>query len=213
MLNGRAADSVCANVYATMPAMPELEDTIRTIIDRYALLIRKIIQAHLFARDGVDPEDIEQEIRIRLWKSLRKGKNIGQLTSYIKKMAYTATIDELRRQKKQAPYRETLPGDGRLEQVDEAAGVQDPSSPASALEQKETRRALKELLADLSLDRRQVLNLYLVGMSIDEICATSGWDRTRVRHLLYRGIDELRAKAGAGFRLGKPGLEPRTFGE
>lgn len=86
--------------------MKDIEGQIRDIINRYSALIRSVIQNHLHAEDGLDPQDIEQEIRIKLWKSIRKGKKIDNLSSYLKKMVYTATVDELLRLRKQAPHRD-----------------------------------------------------------------------------------------------------------
>ena len=88
--------------------MDDIERQVRDIIERYSALIRKVIQGQLFPGDDVDLEDVEQEIRGKLWKSLEKGKKIEKLPSYIMKVAYTATVDELRRLRKQAPYRDTL---------------------------------------------------------------------------------------------------------
>jgi RNA polymerase sigma-70 factor (ECF subfamily) len=56
------------------------------------------------------------------------------------------------------------------------------------------RESLKELIDSLGENRKQVLRLYLVGMSIEEICEFFDWDKTKVRHLLYRGIDDLKEK-------------------
>lgn len=170
--------------------MQDLESDIRRIIDRYANLIRKVILSHIFVRDDVDPQDIEQEIRIKLWKSLRKGKKIDNLPSYLKKVAYTTTIDELRRLKKQAPYRDFLTKE-RIFQLTEVSN-RDSEHPEADDERRHNKKYIETLLKNLSPDRRKVLRLYAAGMSIDEICEICGWNRTRVRHLLYRGIDQMR---------------------
>jgi RNA polymerase sigma-70 factor (ECF subfamily) len=177
--------------------MRDMETEIRRIVDGYAALIRKVIQDHLFTDDAVDPQDIEQEIRIKLWKSLRKGKKIDKLPSYLKKVAYTATMDELRRLKKQAPYRDVLNWDRLLHQED---GSRDHGAPfpERGYDRKQRDRIVEEKLEKIGPDRRRVLRLYATGLSVDEICEICGWDRIRVRHLLYRGIDDLRRLSGAG---------------
>jgi DNA-directed RNA polymerase specialized sigma24 family protein len=48
------------------------------------------------------------------------------------------------------------------------------------------------MINSLRESRKQVLRLYLTGLSPEEISELFDWDKTRVRHLLYRGIEELR---------------------
>jgi hypothetical protein len=52
----------------------------------------------------------------------------------------------------------------------------------------------------LSGNRREVLRLFLKGQTIEEISASLKWEKTKVRHLFYRGIDDLRdiSRARAG---------------
>ncbi len=171
--------------------MDDIERLLRSVIEDYSSLIRKVVQAHLFARDGADLDDIEQEIRLKLWSALKSGKNIRQLPSYIKRVAYTVTIDQVRRQRMQAPYREALEGDPS----EDIAAAGRPESPLERdLERREMSARLREMILRLEGDRGRVLDLYAAGRSVEEICAATGWDKVRVRHLLYRGIEDLRAR-------------------
>ena len=178
---------------------PEAEsaevDRIRDIINKYSALIRSVIMTHVHAGDGLDPQDIEQEIRIKIWKSIRKGINIDKLPSYIKKVAYTTTIDELRRLRKQAPYRSAFNWGRMLIILEEDSAESEETNPEVGYDRLESELAIVPLLNRLSLDRKRVLQLYAFGLSVDEICECFGWDPTRVRHLLYRGIDDLRCLA------------------
>lgn len=174
------------------PDIMEIEDRIRDIINRYSALIRSVIITHIHAGDALDPQDIEQEIRIKIWKSIRKGINIDKLPSYIKKVAYTATIDELRRLRKQAPYRSTFDWGRMLILVQEGLSDSNGENPERGYDRLESELAIAPLLEKLSQDRKRVLQLYACGLSVDEICECFNWDRTRVRHLLYRGIDDLK---------------------
>lgn len=176
--------------------MQEIEKQIREIFDRYAALIRSVIQTHLHTGDALDPQDIEQGIRIKLWKSIRKGKTIDKLPSYLKKMAYTATVDELRRLRKQAPYRDTYNWGRMLLLLEGGAPESEVVSHEENYDQREDAQILDSIMEKLSPDRKRVLRLYACGFSVDDICEFFGWDRTRVRHLLYRGIDDLRQLAG-----------------
>jgi len=142
----------------------------------------------------VNLEDVEQEVKVKIWKFLKKGKKVDNFPSYIKRVAYTATIDELRKMKKQNPTSEVtgLKNIYSMSRINELRNPED--SPEFLLEGQEMRESLKELIDSLGENRKQVLRLYLVGMSIEEICEFFDWDKTKVRHLLYRGIDDLKEK-------------------
>ena len=79
-----------------------------------------------------------------------------------------------------------------MSRIKELGNLED--SPEFPMEEREIHEFLKELIDSLGENRKQVLRLYLVGMSIEEICEFFDWDKTKVRHLLYRGIDDLKEK-------------------
>jgi len=178
--------------------MPDLERDIEEIIGQFTLLIRQVIQRNLHRGDDIDLEDIEQEVRLKIWKFLKKGKKVDNLASYIKRVAYSTTIDELRRMMKQRPTRDQ---EGLKKVFNDlhgpSRGVGD-SSPEIRLEDSEVKRTMGTLVDSLSENRRRVLRLYLSGMSIEEISESLEWDKPRVRHLFYRGIDDLKEKSRLG---------------
>ncbi|MBN1222733.1 MAG: sigma-70 family RNA polymerase sigma factor [Candidatus Aminicenantes bacterium] len=174
--------------------MSELDSYLKSLIDRFSSMIRHVIGTNLYKTDDIDIEDIEQEVKFKIWMLLKKGKKVENLPSYIKRVAYTATVDELRKMKKQNPASEiethnSLYSMSRLKELGNAA-----ESPELLLESKETRGFLEDLIDSLRQSRKQVLRLYLMGMSVEEICEFFDWDKTKVRHLLYRGIEDMREK-------------------
>ncbi len=167
------------------------------IIERFSGLIKALVLKNLY-QSRVDPEDVEQEVRFKLWRFLKKGNKIDNLPSFIMKAVYTITMDELRKMRKQMP-----PGDlVELKHLcllsQEVSGSPLGESPEALLEQRELNGKLREAIESLSENRKQVLRLYIQGMSVDEICAFYGWDRVKVRHFLYRGIEDLRVKFAGG---------------
>jgi len=74
------------------------------------------------------------------------------------------------------------------------AGSTETDDPGAICESRAMRALMRRAVGELSENRRRVLQLYLEGMSVDEICDRVRWDKTKVRHLLYRGIDEIRSK-------------------
>jgi len=176
--------------------MQDLESQISEVIENFSFLIRRIVANHVFQKDGIDLEDIEQEVKIKIWTFLKKGKKVDKLPSYIKKVALTTTIDELRKMLKQSPSRELpdlkkLYSYGCLED-----GGKEAWSPEHLLRNKEMGLLIQEAVESLGENRKRVLRLYLRGMSVEDISNSLSWDKTKVRHLLYRGIDDLRQKIG-----------------
>ncbi|MEW5901002.1 MAG: RNA polymerase sigma factor [Acidobacteriota bacterium] len=174
--------------------MQDREAKIKETIEAFALLIRQVIQKNLHRNDALEVEDIEQEVKLKIWIFLKKGKKIHNLASYIKKVAYSTTVDELRKMRKQSPPRE-LDELKRVYISAELVSKEDSArKPELFLEDKENRISIRRSLESLSENRKQVLRLYLEGFSIEEIGEYFDWDKTKVRHLLYRGIADLRGK-------------------
>jgi RNA polymerase sigma factor (sigma-70 family) len=185
--------------------MQDLEQSTRAVIERFSLLIRQVIQNNLHRGDDIDLEDIEQEVRLKIWTFLKKGKKVDNLASYIKRVAYSTTIDELRKMMKQRPsgqpenLRRVFTGS---RQISERGSD---FSPELRFEDTEMRESVRAMVGSLSESRKKVLELYLRGLTIDEISASLNWEKPRVRHLFYRGIDDLKEKNG------RPGDTPARY--
>lgn len=174
--------------------MPDLEQSTKAVIERFSLLIKQVIQKNLHRSDVVDLEDIEQEVRLKIWAFLKKGKNVQNLPSYIKKVAYSTTIDELRKMMKQRPSGEPESLRRIFAGAAQMSGPVKDFSPEAGVEDGEAREKILGLVDSLSENRKKVLRLYLAGLSIDEICTSLNWEKPKVRHLFYRGIDDLKEK-------------------
>jgi len=174
--------------------MQDLEQSTRAVIESFSLLIKLVIQKNLHRSDDVDLEDIEQEVRLRIWTFLKKGKNVQNLPSYIKKVAYSTTIDELRKMMKQRPSAEPESLRRMFMGAALLAGSAKDFSPEAGVEDSEARETILALIDSLSENRKKVLQLYLAGLSIDEICTSLHLEKPKVRHLFYRGIDDLKEK-------------------
>jgi RNA polymerase sigma factor (sigma-70 family) len=175
--------------------MQDLERNTKAVIERFSLLIKQVIQKNLHRSDGVDLEDIEQEVRLKIWAFIKKGKNVQYLPSYIKKVAYSTTIDELRKTMKQRPSGEPESLKRIFAGTALVAGPLRDFSPEAGIEDHEAREAILSLVESLSENRKRVLLLYLAGLSIDEISRSLKWEKPKVRHLFYRGIDDLKERS------------------
>lgn len=141
---------------------------------------------------GVSLDDLEQEIRIRLWKALERETEIRGAASYLERVAMTAAIDAVRRMRARREEPLEMPVDEEEEPQptlpDRAA------SPERRAELAETGRRIGGALALLSEDRRIAVEMHLQGFEVDEIARTLDWTRGRARNLVYRGLSDLRAE-------------------
>ena len=142
---------------------------------------------------NVEAEDITQEVLLKIVKSVERGTKIENPRSYIWRVAYTTALDIL--EEKADEVASTVEIEAR-----EAEKIQDAWSLDVPLGQKELRQHLEQLLQALSADRRRILKLFLLGMNAKEIAEHLDWTHSRVRHLYYRGLRDLRRIIGSGMR-------------
>ena len=115
--------------------------------------------------------------------------------AYLWKVAYTATIDEIRRLR--AKREVSLAEENDAELVDVRAPGPERSAAAA-----EISAAIRECLAALNDARRQAVTLYLQGHSVPEIGRLLGWSAKRAENMVYRGLADLRE------RLDRKGWKP-----
>jgi RNA polymerase sigma-70 factor (ECF subfamily) len=105
-------------------------------------------------------------------------------SSYLWKVAYTATIDEIRRQRRRNEVALEEGADGPA-----TAPALDPERTRSA---REIGEALQSCLGVLAEPRRLAVTLHLLGHSVPEAGRILGWESKRVENLVYRGLADLR---------------------
>lgn len=141
-------------------------------------------------------EDIVQAAMIRVIRVRERREGNEPLpASYLWKVAYTATIDELRRLR--AKREVALDGEDGTEPV--AAPQADPSR---RVESEEITRGLADCLSRLVDTRRQAVTLYLAGHTVPEAARLLEWTPKRAENMVYRGLADLRGC------LEKKGLRP-----
>jgi RNA polymerase sigma-70 factor (ECF subfamily) len=138
-------------------------------------------------------DDIVQRAIMRIISLERREGERERNASYLWKVAYTTTIDEIRRLRAQ-----------REDPLDTAEPTA--ASPAPSPEDHATGRQVGEGIRDcmdgLVRDRQIAVTLYLQGHSVPEAARLLGWSEKRVENLVYRGLADLRAC------LTSKGLEP-----
>jgi RNA polymerase sigma-70 factor (ECF subfamily) len=130
-----------------------------------------------------DAEDLVQESFIRLLRA-RKLDGLSNLSAtYLKKVAYSAVIDEIRRRRREPA---AAPASHLIDIAASAAQVQG-ATPDTAL-----GNAMEVSLQRLLPDRRRALTLHLLGYSVPEVAHMLECNAKRADNLIHRGLAQLR---------------------
>jgi RNA polymerase sigma factor (sigma-70 family) len=157
------------------------------LVDRYARLLAAVARRVCGRRYRSLLPDVEQEIRLALWKRLRNGGNeIRHPASYLYKVALATSLGVIRRYR---PASEDLAGDPPAGPADTASLRMWPP---------ERARLVEEALASLEADAARAVRGYLTGLNHKELAALYGWSPAVARHLVYRSLERLRKSLGVG---------------
>jgi len=152
------------------------------ILEKFSGSIRAQVLSRGLERRGIDPEDIIQEVKIRLWKRFCGEKKVVNLSSYIKKVVGSVLIDQLR--KSRAEERLIRQAMQKNREEEKPPGERDAGE--------SLRRTLEEAVDSLIESRRKVVKLFLLNLTIEEISSALRWSYDKTRNLLYRGLSDLR---------------------
>lgn len=169
--------------------MDNKEKTIKNFEDLlkdFSRFIRDGIMKYNLQKNGIDPEDIIQEVRIKLWKISFNGKIIHNYPSYINKIIRTSVIDYLRKLKR----------DENIYSIEKQKKISEQK--CNYKSEKATRKELSYIVGNatnsLIANRKKVVKLFLLNMTIDEIATIFRWSKDKTRNLLYRGLADLKKK-------------------
>lgn len=158
------------------------------ILDEMAISIRNIIYASFPGMTLQEREDIEQETKLKIWRMASNGKKITNFRSYLWKVVYTTALDIIEDRMQKMSEEEIQK---EIESTHPARFCE--ACPEFLWQHEEMKMKLNETVAMLPPRRRSVVQLWLCDMNLEEIAAYLGWGGNQVRHLLYRGIEELKA--------------------
>ena len=158
--------------------VPVLPDDYRDLRADLVRAVRRVCPAWL----SQDADDLVQESLIRVLQRQRRGEQAIEMSSaYLKKVAYSAVIDEIRRRRRrvEAGERSELPVEA-IESATDQFG-------AAAIGE-----GIRLCLEQQNADRRRALTLYLLGNSIDATARLLQSTQKRAENLIYRGLQHLR---------------------
>ena len=84
----------------------------KRFLDEISSSVRAILLKNFPGIAGPEREDIEQEIKLKLWKMVRRGKDIRNLKSYLGRMVYTTALDVIAKRGNHVSL-DNLPIEGR----------------------------------------------------------------------------------------------------
>jgi RNA polymerase sigma-70 factor (ECF subfamily) len=154
------------------------------VVGRFDAFIRRSARRHGLDRAEVD--EVVQELRVRMWKSLGTAELIRRAkASYIYRAAISASIDIIRRRRARRFEATSLDGIADV--------ASDPRRRADAgMEGDELAATVHRAVGLLSESRRAVVRMHLAGYERHEIADLLGWTEPKTRNLLYRGLSDLR---------------------
>jgi RNA polymerase sigma factor (sigma-70 family) len=161
------------------------------LIETYAKVMSSAIRRVCGRRNKALIPDVEQEVRLALWKRFRSGKKIEHPASYLYKAALTTALAVLQRQLRGEPAVEPEV----LESL--AASAEEPADLLPA----ERASLLSQLLGKLPAQQTYALRAHLAGFNHKEVAVLLGSTESVARHRIYRGMEALRDRV-RGHRRG-----------
>ena len=157
------------------------KDEFEALLEKFSLTIQTSVQLFYPQKLGIDPEDLAQEIKIKLWKIFNNDKKILNYSSYIKRVVNSIVIDQIRASRRD---KEILDLEGQRNLQDQKI------SHLPERIRKDVNLAFNSLIES----RRKVVRWSLFGLNINEISKILNIDETKVKNLLYRGLKDLKTK-------------------
>lgn len=133
-------------------------DALSGLYDRYGNLVYTL--ALKILHNAHDAEDVTQEIFLTLWRSNTYNPDRGSLSSYLTILTRSRSLDKLRRGTRLK----------FIERWSQNINIQTPQSPFEHVDLKERSDQVRQALAQLPKNQRQILEMaYYEGLSQSEI--------------------------------------------
>ena len=174
-----------------MPGLPVDREAVERWLAEFGPRLRAIVRSRCPRELGIEPDEVEQEVRIRVWQALGEHP-IDHPASYLYRAAMNVIVDLLRRRRAR-PDRD---GDAldTLTQHPVDAGLE----PAAVAADGEFAAAVRAAVRALPERRQRPVQLHLQGFGFAEVAQLLGLTDATARNLIYRGMEGLRERLRAG---------------
>jgi len=167
---------------------PGIRDRLVRLLADYGAKVRQLIENHRLDKHGIDGADIEQEVRIRLWRALEREPEGTFNAAFIQRVVLTTVIDAVRAAA--ARPSEPLPDEDDATQVHLVEPTHGPERTAA---ERQRFAVLQACLAKLPERRRDAAQLHLQGFTAFEIAQRLNLSEDAARKLAERALGSLRA--------------------
>lgn len=135
-------------------------------------------------------DDLAQVAAMRVLEIRRRSEGKAELSSsYLRKVAYSAVIDEIRKLRRRRETSLEAEGAGGEPFREPAAGAPTPEVHSAG---RQIGAAIRDCLGRLVRPRRLAATLNLQGHSVPEVGRLMGWSAKKAENLVYRGLADLR---------------------
>jgi RNA polymerase sigma-70 factor (ECF subfamily) len=160
-------------------------EEIEALLEKFSWSIKASVSKFGLEKRGIDPEDVIQEVKIKIWKKFGQEKNISHYSSYIQRIINSILVDHIRKVRRQEKL---ILHEKQKLLFEERGNPGNPPQGGIFLE------LVGEAANSLMESRRKIVKLFLADLTIDEIASTLNWSRDKTRNLLYRGLSDLKEK-------------------
>jgi len=188
-----------------MDAKPDeyyIEQTLNSNVNAYSFLVEKY--KHMvftltlrIVKNREEAEEVSQDVFVKAYKNLENFKGDSKFSTWIYKIAYYASLDVIKRNKRQVKT-EDIDSlyEGNLENVQDAL---------KDLHEKERKKVINEAILKLNEEERIILTLfYFEELSIKEISKVVSLSDDNIKVKLFRSRKKLAL-------ILKHVIEPRTI--
>lgn len=154
------------------------------VLNKFAQTIKGNIKKFNLTKEGIDPDDVFQEIRIKIWKLLNDEKKIINYQSYIKRIVDSSVIDHIRKMRRERGL--------IAQQKHKTIAEWNSKYEIESIYGKNIEKKINKGINSLLESRRKVVKLFLLNLTIEEIATLFNWSKDKTRNLLYRGLSDLR---------------------
>jgi len=131
-------------------------------------------------------QDLVQAAMLKVLEIHRRGEaDAVSKSSYLWQVAYSATVDEIRRIARRREVDMDGPGSS-------GSAAESLAAPSDDFARRDLGREIQDCLARLDEPRRLAASLHLHGFSAAESARALSWSLSRARNLIFRGIGDLR---------------------
>lgn len=185
----------------TKPDEYYIDQTLKGNVNAYAFLVEKYKQmvftlAVRIVKNREGAEEISQDAFVKAYSNLSKFEGKSKFSTWLYKITYFASLDEVKRKKRTLNYKELDAFD-----EDELGNIQDA---VDFLHQEERKKVIQTALFKLKEEERVILTLYYFEeLTIKEIAKIVNLSDDNVKIKLFRSRKKLVA-------ILKNVIEPRT---